>query len=156
VKTRWDSVYAMIQRLREMQPVGHDFNSSNSTLKPAKAIEYFLASPNNKDLAKYRMTEKEWEVLADFEVILEVCVETIPRSDTDTRNSAPCSAASYVRRDNTSPFRRHSRFRDVHVPMGTSCPALSTHRTLDCHRPTVGLDSLCPHGSYSGLHHIDA
>ena len=35
-------------------------------------IDHFIALPINDDLAIYRMTDTEWCVLADFEVILEV------------------------------------------------------------------------------------
>lgn len=56
VKTRWDSVYYMIKRLRLMRP----------------AIDHFLASPVNKDLVSHRLSDVEWGVLQDFEAILAV------------------------------------------------------------------------------------
>jgi len=54
IKTQWDSVSKMTSRFRELRP----------------AIDYFLASPINKELAKLRMSDKEWDVLQDFETIL--------------------------------------------------------------------------------------
>jgi hypothetical protein len=72
VRTRWDSVFLMLRRLREMRPV-----SFLTILKiPAhvlqQAIDWFLGAPNNQDLAKYRLTSMEWSVLQDFEMILGV------------------------------------------------------------------------------------
>jgi len=56
VKTRWDSIYYMINRLRIMRP----------------AIDSFLASPVNKDLQTLRLTDVEWNTLQDIEAILAV------------------------------------------------------------------------------------
>jgi hypothetical protein len=35
-------------------------------------VDHFLALPNHRDLAKYRITPKEWDVMEDFEAILSV------------------------------------------------------------------------------------
>ena len=35
-----------------------------------QAVDNLLAQPHLPELAKYRLSEKEWEVLQDFEVIL--------------------------------------------------------------------------------------
>ncbi|KAF8872831.1 ribonuclease H-like domain-containing protein [Infundibulicybe gibba] len=56
VPTRWDSVYYMISRLRELRP----------------AIDIFLGSPIYQDLAKYKMTAQEWRVLRDIEMVLSI------------------------------------------------------------------------------------
>jgi hypothetical protein len=56
VKTRWDSIYYMINRLRVLRP----------------AINSFLASPVNKDLQTLRLTDVEWNTLQDIEAILAV------------------------------------------------------------------------------------
>ncbi|KIJ59147.1 hypothetical protein HYDPIDRAFT_66579, partial [Hydnomerulius pinastri MD-312] len=56
VKTRWDSTFFMINRLRTLH----------------QAVDYFLAAPRNSDLAKHKMSALEWEVLQDLEVVLEV------------------------------------------------------------------------------------
>jgi hypothetical protein len=56
VKTRWDSVYYMIERLRVMRP----------------AIDHFLASPVNQEIASHRLSDVEWAALQDFEVILSI------------------------------------------------------------------------------------
>jgi len=39
-----------------------------------QATNYFLAFPMNKDLAKFHMTDAEWEALKHFEMILTVCI----------------------------------------------------------------------------------
>jgi hypothetical protein len=38
-----------------------------------QAVEHFLSSLLNKDLAKFQMTDWKWAVLQDFEMILAVC-----------------------------------------------------------------------------------
>ncbi|KIM73907.1 hypothetical protein PILCRDRAFT_80649, partial [Piloderma croceum F 1598] len=67
--TRWDTVYYMVRRLHEMHP----------------AIEHFLAMPVNRDLAKHRMTDMEWSVLLDVQVVLEIphAVQQTMLSDTN-------------------------------------------------------------------------
>ncbi|KIM77965.1 hypothetical protein PILCRDRAFT_76089, partial [Piloderma croceum F 1598] len=52
----WDSIYFMTKHLCYLCP----------------AIDHFLALPVNKELALHKLTEQEWSVLADFEVILEI------------------------------------------------------------------------------------
>lgn len=37
-----------------------------------QAVDHFLALPINKDLAKHKMTDMEWSVLSDVQVVLEV------------------------------------------------------------------------------------
>lgn len=56
VRTRWDSIYKMLNRLRELRP----------------AVDYFLALPNNHDLAKYKISPQEWQAMQDVEVILSI------------------------------------------------------------------------------------
>jgi hypothetical protein len=56
VKTRWDSIYYMINRLRILR----------------SAIDSFLSSPVNKDLQTLRLTDVEWNTLQDIEAILAV------------------------------------------------------------------------------------
>ena len=38
-----------------------------------QATDHFLALPVNNDLAMHKVTDRQWLVLADFQVILEVC-----------------------------------------------------------------------------------
>ena len=73
VKTRWDSVYFMIKRLRELRPVCNYYSTSDCDSQfICQAVDHFLALPINDELAIHRMTNAEWTVLADCEVILEV------------------------------------------------------------------------------------
>ena len=37
-----------------------------------QAVDHFLALPNYSDLARYKITHWEWEVMQDFEIILGV------------------------------------------------------------------------------------
>jgi hypothetical protein len=39
-------------------------------------VDHFLALPNHSDLAKYKITPREWDVLQDFEVIVGVSRES--------------------------------------------------------------------------------
>ncbi|KAF8224401.1 hypothetical protein L208DRAFT_1311721, partial [Tricholoma matsutake] len=56
MKVRWDSLYFMINQFCKLHP----------------AIEYFLSLPVNRELAKLRLTDMEWTVLQDFEMVLGV------------------------------------------------------------------------------------
>jgi hypothetical protein len=38
----------------------------------SQAIDYFLALPNHKDLAKFRISPDAWDSLQDVEVVLSV------------------------------------------------------------------------------------
>ncbi|KAJ8579537.1 hypothetical protein M405DRAFT_712174, partial [Rhizopogon salebrosus TDB-379] len=46
VRTRWDSVYYMLRRLRELRPV----------------VDIFLGHPPNEELAMHKLTSMEWSV----------------------------------------------------------------------------------------------
>ena len=74
VVTRWDSVYHMLNRLREMRPVRFPtlINSLVINKSTWQAIDHFLALPNYSDLAKYRITPQEWAIMQDLEFILSV------------------------------------------------------------------------------------
>ncbi|KIP07362.1 hypothetical protein PHLGIDRAFT_54960, partial [Phlebiopsis gigantea 11061_1 CR5-6] len=54
VPTRWDSTYLMLERARSMRPI----------------IDHFVVMPENSYFAKYRLTQREWTVLADLEDVL--------------------------------------------------------------------------------------
>ncbi|KAJ8580713.1 hypothetical protein M405DRAFT_689053, partial [Rhizopogon salebrosus TDB-379] len=56
VDTRWDSVYFMINCLHYLQ----------------QAIDYFLSLPVNRDISQYNLSPIEWQVLKDFELVLEI------------------------------------------------------------------------------------
>ena len=60
VKTRWDSIFYMLNRLLALR----------------LAIECFLSLPAQKDLAKFKMIDAEWFVLQDYAKILEVNVHS--------------------------------------------------------------------------------
>ncbi|EDR13515.1 uncharacterized protein LACBIDRAFT_322500 [Laccaria bicolor S238N-H82] len=54
MKVRWDSLYFMINRFHKLR----------------LAVEYFLSLPVNRELAKLRLTDMEWTILQDFEIVL--------------------------------------------------------------------------------------
>ncbi|KIK17362.1 hypothetical protein PISMIDRAFT_49373, partial [Pisolithus microcarpus 441] len=56
VRTCWDSVYCMINRLR--------------TLK--QALDYFFLVALHRDIADKQLDDMDWQVLQDMEVVLEV------------------------------------------------------------------------------------
>ena len=37
-----------------------------------QAVDYFLALPNNHDIAKYRISDQKWAAMKDVEFILSV------------------------------------------------------------------------------------
>ena len=75
VDTRWDSVYTMCRHLRILQQVsivacGHGSKSSPGCMQP---IDTFLHHPRRvNNVGHYHLTNQEWNVLKDFEFILEV------------------------------------------------------------------------------------
>ena len=58
VRTRWDSIFYMLNQLLALR----------------LAIECFLSLPAQKDLVGFKMTDMEWFVLQEFENILDVNV----------------------------------------------------------------------------------
>ena len=75
VCTRWDSTYFMINRLQAMCPVSliHVILILYSCyIFLCQAIDFFLSTPNQQDISGHKMTDTEWQVLEDFEKILDV------------------------------------------------------------------------------------
>ena len=62
IKTRWDSIFYMLNRLLALR----------------LAIECFLSLPAQKDLVHFKMMDMEWFVLQEFEIILNVNVYSFP------------------------------------------------------------------------------
>lgn len=73
VKTRWDSTYAMINRLRALRLVC-TITDVFLLLITLQGVNYFLALPNQKELEEYTLSESQWLVLEDFERILQASV----------------------------------------------------------------------------------
>ena len=89
VRTWWDSVYFMLNRLLALR----------------LAIECFLSLPGQKDPANYKMVDMEWFVLQEFEVILDVDI--------------PHSLSLFVYAERVSSFRYlTASFRAFHDRMG--------------------------------------
>ena len=75
VPSRWDSVYYMIHHFRYLHPVSGRVNLTFCmTYLYRQAVDNLLVQPHLPELAKYRLSEKEWEVLRDFEVILSIII----------------------------------------------------------------------------------
>lgn len=75
VKTRWDSVYYMINRLRVLkQVIFIPLMSCNLTVTYLQALNYFFLEPPNRDIADRKLEDIEWQVLEDLEVVLDVSV----------------------------------------------------------------------------------
>ena len=75
VPSRWDSVYYMIGRFWYLHLVSGSINLTFCmTNLYRQAVNNLLAQLHLPELAKYRLSEKEWEVLRDFEVILSVII----------------------------------------------------------------------------------
>jgi hypothetical protein len=74
VRTRWDSTYLMLRRFIEMRPVFSYYifyliNSINISI--SQAIDSFMKSPDS-DLEALLLSEKDWEVLINFGLVLKV------------------------------------------------------------------------------------
>ncbi|HEX3640560.1 MAG TPA: hypothetical protein VHV10_04665 [Ktedonobacteraceae bacterium] len=106
VKTRWDSVYFMIKRLGELQPVRHKlmimhFFSFYGYQALGQAITHFLSLPVNRELEKYQMTDREWEVLTKFELILEVSTEKFLSKSILTSTKCPHAVQQVMSSEST-------------------------------------------------------
>jgi len=84
VRTRWDSLYKMISRFRDLRQVSEKFHYHSLVLTMQQVSDHFLSSPLNKDLARFRMTDAEWGVLKDFQMILSVCPHVMNRSNANS------------------------------------------------------------------------
>lgn len=80
VKTRWDSTYAMLNRLRALHLVCNIIcvGIILTSILNRKAINYFLTLPNQKELEEYVLSPQQWQVLQDFEYILQVKPMNVP------------------------------------------------------------------------------
>ncbi|KAF8548225.1 hypothetical protein OG21DRAFT_1370440, partial [Imleria badia] len=58
VKSRWDSIYLMINHLHILQ----------------QPLDYFFMAPAHRDIADYALTEMHWLVLEDLETVLEASI----------------------------------------------------------------------------------
>ena len=72
VRTHWDSIYYMINRLRTLRQVCHIW-SDTPFLLDSKAVDIFFQAPTNKDIADGWLQEMDWQVIEDMEIVLEVC-----------------------------------------------------------------------------------
>lgn len=66
VKPRWDSTHAMLNRLRALRCCHTNVDLTS------QAIDYFLALPNQRELEENALSPQQWQVLKDFECILQV------------------------------------------------------------------------------------
>ncbi|KAN0111558.1 hypothetical protein V8E52_008389, partial [Russula decolorans] len=76
VKTRWDSVYCMIERLLVLRP----------------AIDFFF-SMKVHGLTEYKLTDLDWELLDALYAVL--AVSFYPNSDSSAVRSTRCTGSSY-------------------------------------------------------------
>jgi hypothetical protein len=127
VCTRWDSVYHMISRLHAMRPVSYKLTLYYVTswlITPIskQALDDFLALPNHRDLVAYRLTPMEWQVLQDFEMILQVHFFwswlTICKIVLIMKTGTISSTTNDVRRKDTNFIRSHSCLWIIHNRLG--------------------------------------
>lgn len=156
VRTRWDSVFYMLRRLREMRPVSFVTILKISAHISQQAVDCFLALPNNQELAKYKLTSMEWSVLQDFEIILGVSfgVQLSPTLILDTFDLGPTQGATgNVCREYAGPVWGHPFIRAFHEQLGKTQARIPTPREHYQGRPWFGVQVLWAHGSYQGLYH---
>jgi hypothetical protein len=73
VRTWWDSCFHMLSQLLELRPVScHPRVSHLGLTSTQQAVDYFLVLPQHQDMAKYKISEDEWQCMQDLEVILSV------------------------------------------------------------------------------------
>ncbi|KAN0103884.1 Ribonuclease H-like domain containing protein [Russula decolorans] len=124
VKTRWDSVYCMIERLLVLRP----------------AIDFFF-SMKVHGLTEYKLTDLDWELLDALYAVL--AVSFYPNSDSSAVRSTRCTGSSYgsanhVGRIDASALRSCSVFRNLHDPMGKTLFQVPRVETLGRRRLRVG------------------
>jgi len=109
----------------------------------SQAVDYFLALPQNKDLAKHKLSSEDWNKLRDVEFVLSVC-QTPSLSHTllnwggfsSVSGSAP-STTNHVWRNYAVVVWCYTRIRDVHDALGEYEPA-SQFKVNHCSWPRVG------------------
>ena len=72
VRTRWDSVYFMIQWARVLQDVSFYYFTNGSSLITIQALDYFFSLPLHQDIVTLKLSRVEWKVLQDLEFVLKV------------------------------------------------------------------------------------
>ena len=122
----------------------------------SQAIYHFLALPVNRELGNYRLTDWEWSVLTDFEVVLEVWVShnTTECALTCQSDSSP-STTNYVGRIYSNSCGGNSLLQNVHVSLGTTWHVASTTCALDRYRYGVRNTLLQVHGLYLFLYNCN-
>ncbi|KAF8141791.1 hypothetical protein EV363DRAFT_1151456 [Boletus edulis] len=63
VRTCWDSTYAMINCLHGLHQICNMQYTCKVQLNHYQGIDYYLAAPQNGDIAKHKLSDLEWEVL---------------------------------------------------------------------------------------------
>jgi hypothetical protein len=97
VKTRWDSVYKMIERLFVLRPVSDNLNTYGSPfslfyLTCIQAVDYFCSMMAD-ELTEYKLTDPDWELLGAVYTVLAVSVYL--NSNSSAARSTRCTGSSY-------------------------------------------------------------
>lgn len=91
VKTRWDSVYMMVERLRQLRPVSSSFISGSQR---ASVIKYLLQAIDRyldtdlSEFAHFKLSEYDWYVLEGLETVLSVSHLINPRTGAHIRTDS--------------------------------------------------------------------
>ena len=72
VKSCWDSIYYMINRLRTLDRY-FICNLVPLSNFDSKALDIFFQVPTNKDITDRQLCEMDWQVIEGMEIILEAC-----------------------------------------------------------------------------------
>jgi len=152
--TRWDSLYKIISRFRDLRQVSEKFHYHSLVLTMQQVSDHFLSSLLNKDLAQFHMTDAEWGVLKDFQMILSVCPHMLWIEATLTlRPGSSSSLRSLMQRANSSLGKRSSRLGNDDDCLGTARCKVPTHGSVYQHWPWVGSQVLWKNGLVEGIYY---
>ena len=118
VKTCWDSRYFMVKWLWLYCQVCCD-NNPYINLIFQQDIRWFFALPGHQDIASWKLSEADWTILEDLEMVLEVRF-TCPRGFliTNSVSGSSLRTAKYVWRAYPTTRKCSSYVRNVHRSMG--------------------------------------
>jgi hypothetical protein len=112
VKTRWDSVYLMLNRLLALRPVSYfTYRPDNTDHCFMQAIDW-LFNGQLKQHSSYRLSESDWKILEGLETVLEVSFYSRYSIQLNTKHDidSSCLPTNDVIREHASGIARHNIF----------------------------------------------
>lgn len=103
VKTRWDSVYMMLERLRALQPVSltQQLDGATHTVTQWRLITIWQAidcffDTNLHNFSHWKLLGLDWYILEGLETVLSVSHRLNPWIGTHVMTDSPCISTKHV------------------------------------------------------------